>query len=206
MHLAQPERQVQQVVERKRLPALQSQKHADHPKRHERRDEHGPHDDDRDRFRLRQDDGAENVAVNVPLSAAEPLLALVPHRILSDGQLSLAGREVPVNVGAMRDLWRVLMEVGDTEFVTVDGEDETVRIARVGDQITVQVEDRDEEGVETVDIQLPIVVVDALLAGDGDTLNVRAAVERLGELRGDIVRVSEDERQVRIWIDEVATQ
>lgn len=153
-----------------------------------------------------EDDGAENVAVNVPLSAAEPLLALVPHRILSDGQLSLAGREVPVNVGAMRDLWRVLTEVGDTEFVTVDGEDESVRIARVGDQITVQVEDRGEEGAETVDIQLPIVVVDALLAGDGDTLNVRAAVERLGELRGDIVRVSEDERRVRIWIDEVATQ
>ena len=142
----------------------------------------------------------------LPLSAAEPLLALVPHRILSDGQLSLAGREVPVNVGAMRDLWRVLMEVGDTEFVTVDGADETVRIAREGDQIAVQVEDRDEEGAETVDIQLPIVVVDALLAGDGDTLNVRAAIERLGELRGDIVRVSEDARQVRIWIDEIATQ
>ena len=153
-----------------------------------------------------EDDGAENVAVNVPLSAAEPLLALVPHRILSDGQLSLAGREVPINVGAMRDLWQALMEVGDTEFVTVDGDDETVRIARVGDQITVQVEDRDEEGSETVDIQLPIVVVDALLSGNGDALDVRAAVERLGELRGDIVRVSEDERQVRIWIDEVATQ
>ena len=153
-----------------------------------------------------EDDGAENVAVNVPLSAAEPLFALVPHRILPDGQLSLAGREVPVNVGAMRDLWRVLMEVGDTEFVTVDGEDETVRIAREGDRITVQVEDRGEEGAETVDIQLPIAVVDALLAEDGDTLDVRAAVERLGELRGDIVRVREDERQVRIWIDEVATQ
>ena len=111
-----------------------------------------------------EDDGAENVAVNVPLSAAEPLFALVPHRILPDGQLSLAGREVPVNVGAMRDLWRVLMEVGDTEFVTVDGEDETVRIAREGDRITVQVEDRGEEGAETVDIQLPIAVVDALLA------------------------------------------
>lgn len=153
-----------------------------------------------------QDDGAENVAVNVPLSAAEPLLALVPHRILSDGQLSLAGREVPVNVGAVRDLWRALTEVGDTEFVTVDGDDETVRIARVGDQITVRVEDRDEDGGETVDVQLPVVVVDALLSGNGDTLNVRAAVERLGELRGDIVRVTEDERQVRIWIDEVASQ
>ena len=154
-----------------------------------------------------EDDGAENVAVNVPLSAAEPLLALVPHRILSDGQLSLAGREVPINVGAMRDLWRALMQVGDTEFVAVDGDDETVRIARVGDQITVQVENRDDDGgSETVDVQLPIVVVDALLSGNGDTLDVRAAVGRLGELRGDIVRVTEDERRVRIWIDEIASQ
>jgi len=153
-----------------------------------------------------EEDGSENVRVNVPLSAAEPMLALVPHRILSDGQLSLAGRDVPLNVGAMRDLWRALTEVGDTEFVTVDGEDETVRVARVGDQITVRVEDRDEEGSETVDVQLPIVVVDALLSGDGDTLDVRAAVERLGELRGDIVRVSEEERQIRIWIDELASQ
>lgn len=152
------------------------------------------------------EDGSENVRVNVPLSAAEPMLALVPHRILADGQLSLAGRDVPLNVGAMRDLWRALTEVGDTEFVTVDGEDETVRVARVGDQITVQVVDRDEEGSETVDVQLPIVVVDALLSGDGDTLDVRAAVERLGELRGDIVRVTEDERQIRIWIDEAASQ
>ena len=152
------------------------------------------------------EEGSENVSVNVPLSAAEPMLALVPHRVLSDGQLSLAGRDVPLNVGAMRDLWRALTEVGDTEFVTVDGGDETVRIARVGDQITVQVEDRGEEGSETVDVQLPIAVVDALFSGDGDTLNVRAAVERLGELRGDIVRVPEDERLIRIWIDEVASQ
>jgi hypothetical protein len=153
-----------------------------------------------------EDEGAENVAVNVPLSAAEPLLALVPHRILSDGQLNLGGRDVPVNVGAMRDLWRALTEVGDTEFVTVDGEDETVRIARAGDQITVEVEDRDEEGSETVNVQLPVAVVDALLSGDGDTLNVRAAVERLGELRGDIVRVTEEARRIRVWIDEVASQ
>ena len=152
------------------------------------------------------EDDAENVSVNLPLSAAEPMLALVPHRILSDGQLSLAGREVPINVGAMRDLWRALTEVGDTEFVTVERENETVRIARAGDQITVQVEERDAEGSETVDVQLPVVVVDALLSGDDDTLNVRAAVERLGELRGDIVRVAEDERRIRIWIDEVASQ
>lgn len=155
---------------------------------------------------IAEDAGAENVSVNVPLSAAEPMLALVPHRILEDGQLSLAGRDIPVNVAALRNLWQALTEVGDTEFVTVEGGDETVRIARVGDQINIQVEERDDDGNETVEVQLPVVVVDALLSGDGETLNVRAAVERLGELRGDIVRVREDERRIRIWIDEVATQ
>ena len=152
------------------------------------------------------DNGAENVNVNVPLSVAEPILALVPHRILSDGQLSLAGRDLPINVSAMRDLWRALMDVGDTEFVTVEGGDETVRVARAGDRIEVQVEERSDDGSETVDVKLPVLVVDALLSGDAETLNVRAAVERLGELRGDLVRVSEDERQIRVWIDEVASR
>lgn len=151
-------------------------------------------------------DGSENVRVNVPLSAAEALLGLVPHRISSDGRLRLAGREMPINVAAVRDLWQAVVQVGDTEFVAVDGEDETVRIARAGDRITVRVEERDEDGDETVDVQLPVVVLNALLAGDGETLNVRAAVERLGELRGEIVRVSEDERQIRVWIDELASQ
>ena len=151
-------------------------------------------------------DGSENVRVNVPLSAAEPLLGLVPHRVSSDGRLRLAGRKMPINVAAVRDLWQAIVQVGDTQFVAVDGEDETVRIERAGDRITVHVEERDEDGNETVAVQLPIVVVDALLAGDGETLNVRAAVERLGDLRGDIVRISEDERQIRIWIDEIASQ
>lgn len=151
-------------------------------------------------------DGSENVRVNVPLSAAEALLGLVPHRISPAGRLRLAGREMPINVAAVRDLWQAVVQVGDTEFVAVDGEDETVRIARKGDRITVRVEERDEDGNETVDVQLPVVVLDALLAGDGETLNVRAAVERLGELRGDVVRVSEDERQIHVWIDELASQ
>ena len=158
----------------------------------------GRHDDD--------DDGHEgadfDANINLPLSAVEPLLSLVPHGALSDRLLDLAGDEV--NIGAMRDLWRAVAGVGEAEFVAVDGEDETVRIARAGDQINVQVEECDEDGSETVDIRIPVAVVDALLSGDGETLNVHAAVEQLGELRGDIVRVNGGEHQVRVWIDEVA--
>ena len=161
----------------------------------------GRHDDDDG-----DDDGDEggdfDANINLPLSAVEPLLSLVPHGALSDRLLDMAGDEV--NVGAMRDLWRAIAGVGEAEFVAVDGEDETVRIARTGDQINVQVEECDKDGGETVDIRIPVAVVDALLSGDGETLNVHAAVEQLGELRGDIVRVNGGEHQVRVWIDDIA--
>ncbi len=160
----------------------------------------GRHDDDGD------DDGDEgadfDANINLPLSAVEPLLSVVPHGALSDRLLDLTGEEL--DVGAMRDLWRAIAGVGEAEFVAVDGEDETVRIVRTGDQINVQVAEYDEDGGETVDIRIPVAVVDALLSGDGETLNVRAAVKQLGELRGDIVRVNGGEHQVRVWIDEVA--
>ena len=153
------------------------------------------------------DDGGDEAAdfaanINLPLSAVGPLLSLVPHGAMSDRLLDLTGEEV--NVGAMRDLWRAIAGVGEAEFVAVDGDDETVRIARTGDQINVQVEECDEDGGEVVDIRVPVAVVDALLSGDGEALNVHAAVEQLGKLRGDIVRVSGGEHQVRVWIDEVA--
>lgn len=153
---------------------------------------------------LRRNRGRANVSINVPLSAVEPLLSLVPHSILSDGLLDVAGHDVPVNIGAMRSLWRAVADVGDAEFLTVEAGDETVRVARTGDQIHVQMEECEEDGGETVEIQLPVVVIDALLSGDGETFNVPAAVERLSELRGDIVRVTGGEHQMRIWVDEVA--
>ena len=109
---------------------------------------------------------------------------------------------MPANIGAMRDLWRAVANVGDAEFVTANSEDETVRIARTGDPIHLQVEECGEDGRETVDIRLAVAVIDALLSGDGETRDVHAAVERLGELRGDIVRVSGDDHQVRVWVDE----
>ena len=172
---------------------------------HDDRDRDGRHDDGDDDGDHRDRERADlDLNLNLPLSAVEALVNLIPHRVLSDGQLAVAGRDVPVNISALRDFWRAIAAVGDTEFLTVDAGDETVRIARTGDEIRVQMEESDEDGVETVDIRLPVVVVDALLSGNGETLNVGAAVERLADLRGDIVRVTRDDLQVRVWIDELA--
>jgi len=115
----------------------------------------------------------------------------------------MGDRDMPIDVAAMRDLWGAINDIGDVDFLTFDSEGETMSISRTGDQILVQMEEYDEGG-ETVDVRLPVVVLDALLMGDDETLNVGAAVERLADLRGDIVHVSGDDHQLRVWIDEVA--
>ena len=174
------------------------------------------HDDGDDRSRNGEgddgedDDGHEeadfSVNINLPLSVVEPLFRLAAPLIVPAGQVAMPGYDTPLDMEAMHSLWRAIESVGDTEFLTVESEDETVRIARTGDQIHVQMEECDEEGSETADIRLPIVILDALFSGDSNTLNVSAAVDRLTELRGDIVHATGDDYQVRVWVDERAFQ
>ncbi len=147
-------------------------------------------------------DDAQRVALNLPLGAVGAVIAMAPKDIISaDGHLRIAEQH-GVSVSDIRTMWREIMAAGDGEFVAVEREDQTVRVARVGEQIQVRVDGTDE----SVRVDLPTVVVDALLSGDGDTLNIAAALDQLQDLRGDIVRVVENERQIRVWVDDQAEQ
>ena len=48
-------------------------------------------------------------------------------------------------------------------------------------------------------------MVDALLEGDGENLNIAAAVRQLRGESGDIVRIEDGDKLVRIWIDHART-
>ena len=147
-------------------------------------------------------DDAQRVALNLPLGAVGAVMALAPRDVLSaEGHLRIAEQH-GVSVSDIRTMWREIMAAGDSEFVAVEQEDRTVRVARLGDQIQVRVDGAEE----SVRVDLPTVVVDALLSGDGDTLNIAAALDELQTLRGDIVRVVENERQIRVWVDDRAEQ
>ena len=150
-------------------------------------------------------DSGTNMNLNLPLAAVTALLALAPESLVQDGQLQL-GNSTELPVAAIRDMWRELRAAGDVEFVTIQHEDQDVRIAREGDIILVNVTDRDGSGDDAVRVEIPVLVVDALLSGDGDTLNIRAAVDELSTLRGELVRVIESDNNIRVWIDERPTQ
>ena len=182
--------------------------------------------------------GRTTMSLNLPLAAIEAALAMAPEAIVDrDGQLQLGGqREIPVT--AIRAAWSQLRDVGDVEIANIQEEGQSVRIAREGDTILVDVtgtDDGDDAGDEgnadegeaehddgehdhgaghgrgrdfvgEVQVRVPVSVVDALLSGAGESLDVRAAIQQLSALRGEMVQVIHPEGRVRVWIDESPTQ
>jgi len=149
-------------------------------------------------------DGGTNMNLDLPLAAVTAMLALAPETIVQNGEFQF-GSSYQVPVAAIREMWRELRDVGDVEFVTIQYEGQDVRIARAGEIILVNVSDRDGDD-ESVRVEIPVPVVDALLSGDGDTLNIGAAIEELSMLRGELVRVIESDNNIRIWIDKSPTR
>jgi hypothetical protein len=140
------------------------------------------------------------VAVNLPVSVVEAALRAAPDTVVSRGRVKLGHHGRDVSVADLRRMWSELKSSGDAEFATVEEEGQKVRIARAGDLVLIHVQkppDRD-----AVRVEVPVDVVDALLSGDGEELDVRAAFAVLQKRRGDIVRVNDARSTVRIWIDE----
>lgn len=178
-------------------------------------------------IRVEEAQKASKVNVNLPMSVVEVALKATPELIEEHGKVHL-GDHHGMKLADLRRMWKQLAAVGDAEFVSVESEDENVRVQRKGDLVLVYVEGRHgahkaaaekpkaeaEKGdaakahhaPEEVRVELPVSLVDALLSGEGDEVNLQAAVAELQKRRGDIVRVHDNDSNVRIWIDEQNTQ
>ncbi len=150
---------------------------------------------------VRVDEGSKSkVSVNLPLSLVEIALASAPQTLLSDGHFKLHCGDSRLSVAEVRKMWKELKAAGDTEFVTAEDENKTVNVARKGDLVQVRIDNPKDK--ETVRVDVPLSLVDVLLSGEGDQIDVRAAVAELSKRRGDIVHVTDATSQVRVWIDE----
>jgi len=153
--------------------------------------------------RVEEANRQSKVSVNLPVSVVEAALQAAPEDILSHGHIHLGkmGKR-DLSVSDLRKAWNEMKATGDAEFVTVENadEDETVRVARAGNVMLVHVDK--PSGKESVRVEIPIEVVDALFSGQGEELNLRAGFAELQKRRGDIVRVKDNDSTVRIWIDE----
>ena len=97
-----------------------------------------------------------------------------------------------------------LRQAADTEFVSVEDRDDTVHILKAGGNLLIKVIEkhgRHEKG-QNVDIKVPLPVVQALVSGPKDQLDLMAGLRAL-EAYGDttLITVNDEEDRVRIWVD-----
>jgi hypothetical protein len=156
---------------------------------------------------VREDGGSQTkVDLNLPLSLVQVALDVAPEKIISNGHIKIDHHgHHDLSISDLRRMWQELRDAGEAEFVTVEEDDEKVKITREGDHLRIDVEDRSYHGkseTETVHVKVPVSVVDALMSGDGEELNLRDALELLKNERGEIVRVEGGDSNIRIWIDE----
>jgi hypothetical protein len=140
--------------------------------------------------------GGDRVRLNIPLTLVEAVLPLIETHEFRHGKVVIEDEDF-----SREDLKAVLAAVRDAqdgEYVRVEGTDENVRVAKQGKHILVKVTDSHDD----VDVKMPVAVLDALLEGENDELNIVAAVTALAEHADGTLLTARDGREtVRIWID-----
>ena len=140
------------------------------------------------------------VRVNVPLELAEKVLPAVNHDRLHNGKVRIDAAHVrDVDLRALMDAIRTARE---GEYVTVQGNDNDVRVAKENNQVTVHVLDKSGSKKSQVEVKVPMKVIEALLSAGEDELDLVAALRALGA-QGDmeLVSVKDSENTVKVWLD-----
>jgi hypothetical protein len=139
----------------------------------------------------------EYVKVNLPMSMVDVALNVIKDKKFNKGHFKLPTDEV--SIADMRKIWSELRKAGNAEFVTVEKKDETVRVAKDGNYVLVKIT---ENKKQKVDLKVPVSVVDAVLAGSGDELDIKGALLAMQKQNaGEILTVNDNQTQVRVWID-----
>lgn len=147
-----------------------------------------------------EEDNDTKVTVNLPMSVVSKALPMLPQEHFDAHHMHLD--DVDISVSEMRELWQEVQATPDATFVTVEEDDEKVRVWKEGGYLMVSVI---EDGGENVEVRVPGRVVDALLSGEGDELDLLAALEALvDEGEGQLVQVTGDDENVRVWVDRIA--
>ena len=146
------------------------------------------------------DGKGDTVRVNVPLELAEKVLPAVNHDRLHNGKVKIDNSDI--NDVDLRAIMDAIRSAKDGEYVTVQGNDNDVRVAKEGNHLIVHVVDKEGPKKSQVEVKVPMKVVEALLSAGKDELDLVAALHALSS-QGDVelVSVKDSENTVKVWLD-----
>jgi hypothetical protein len=149
---------------------------------------------------ISSDAKGETVRVNVPLDLAEKVLPTINHDRLHGGKVKIDCAHV--NDVDLRAMVEAIRAAKDGEYVTVQGTENDVRVAKQDNHLIVHVLDKGKSRKSQIEIKVPMKVIDALFSAGKDELDLVAALHVLSA-QGDIelVSVKGDDNTVRVWLD-----
>jgi hypothetical protein len=151
---------------------------------------------------INSDNKGETVRVNIPLELAENVLPTINKNHLHNGKVTID--QAHMNDVDLHALLNAIRTAKDGEYVTIQGTDQDVRVAKEGGRLLVHVKDNkgSKSNKSDVDIKIPMHVIDALFSAGKDELDVVAGLHALASL-GDteLVSVKSEESTVRVWMD-----
>jgi len=99
------------------------------------------------------------------------------------------------------EILAAVKEAPDGKFVTVTSDEADVNVYKQAGNLYVTVNQKEDE-MAKVEVTMPMELLDALSFGEENTLDVAALLQSFDKLpNGDIVKVTSNEANVRVWID-----
>jgi hypothetical protein len=140
-------------------------------------------------------DHADKVKVSVPLSLIEVVVDSVDTTDIM--------RDLKTDKGIdIRKLWRELKNADVNEFVTIEKDNEKVKVYKDKDtfRVTVQEEDYDTPNVE---IRIPFSVMDYMTQDHKDGFKLSEMLSGLkSQLPLTIVDARHDDKTIKVWLEE----
>jgi hypothetical protein len=153
-----------------------------------------------------RDSGGETVRVNVPIEMAAKVLPAINKDRLHEGKVRIDA--VDTHDVDLRTILDAVRNSRDGEYVTVQSQENNVRVAKSEGMLLIHVTDKEgtkkngKDKESKVEIKVPLKVVDALFSAGKDELDLVAALRALSA-HGDteLVSVKDEENTVRVWVD-----
>ena len=140
-----------------------------------------------------------NVEVHLPLNLVLTVLRNVDVENFHGGHVDLElDHDMDIDFA---EIMAAIKDAPDGKFVTVTSDEADVNVRKDGGNIYVDVNQKEDE-MAKVQVTVPMELMDAFSFGEENTLDVAALLESFDKLPdGELVRVTSEEANVRVWIE-----